>query len=203
MEAGMSDWMAVSVIGRDRPGIVASVAKVLFQNRCNIEDLSQTAIRGQFAMILIASAVQQDSHPGLKQDLEALAGDLDLEINLRPIKPEEMIVFDTGETEPFVITVRGKTAQASFTASPRFWRNGPSTLPTWTPGWPLLAENRNMFSSSKSTFPRGWTIASSRKNCAGGVGRWEFPWICSTRKFFEPLIKYRKGSRGQGLRYKA
>lgn len=104
----MSDWMAVSVIGRDRPGIVASVAKVLFQNRCNIEDLSQTAIRGQFAMILIASAVQQDSHPGLKQDLEALAGDLDLEINLRPIKPEEMIVFDTGETEPFVITVRGE-----------------------------------------------------------------------------------------------
>ncbi|MBU1209467.1 MAG: ACT domain-containing protein [Proteobacteria bacterium] len=53
----MSDWVAVSIIGRDRPGIVASVSKVLFQNRCNIEDLSQTAIRGQFAMILIASTV--------------------------------------------------------------------------------------------------------------------------------------------------
>jgi len=104
----MSDWMAVSVIGRDRPGIVASVAKVLFQNRCNIEDLSQTAIRGQFAMILIASTVSKDSLLSLKQDLDDLAGDLDLEINLRPIQPGEMKVFDTGETEPFVITVQGE-----------------------------------------------------------------------------------------------
>jgi glycine cleavage system transcriptional repressor len=100
--------MAVSVIGRDRPGIVASIAKVLFQNRCNIEDLSQTAIRGQFAKILITSTASEESFLSLKQDFDHLAGDLDLEIHLKLIKREQMQVFDTSETEPFVITVRGK-----------------------------------------------------------------------------------------------
>ncbi len=104
----MSDWVAISVTGRDRPGIVASVAKVLFRNCCNIEDLSQTVIRGQFAMILIASTASQESFLGLKQDFDHLAGDLDLEIHLKPVRPEEMGVFDTSETEPFVLTVRGE-----------------------------------------------------------------------------------------------
>ena len=64
----MKDWVAISVTGRDRPGVVASVARVLFQNGCNIEDLSQTAIRGQFAMILITSTASKESLPGLQQD---------------------------------------------------------------------------------------------------------------------------------------
>ena len=48
------EYVFLSIIGRDRPGIVASVSKVLYQNRYNVEALSQTAMLGQFAMILIA-----------------------------------------------------------------------------------------------------------------------------------------------------
>ena len=79
----MMEWIAVSVIGRDRPGIVASVSRVLYQNRCNIEELSQTAIRGQYAMILIASTSNREVLGGLKSDLAELARELDLDINLR------------------------------------------------------------------------------------------------------------------------
>jgi len=104
----MSDWIFVSVIGRDRPGIVASVSRVLYENRCNIEDLSQTAIRGQLAMILIASTLREDAFSGLKSDFQELARDLDLEINLKKIRPEELIPYDAGETEPFIITVQGE-----------------------------------------------------------------------------------------------
>jgi glycine cleavage system transcriptional repressor len=104
----MSEWILVSVIGRDRPGIVAGISKILFQNRCNIEDLSQTAIRGQFAMILIASAVKEKTLVGLKRDFETLAGDANLDINVRSIRREEMEAFEAGETEPFVLTVRGE-----------------------------------------------------------------------------------------------
>ena len=104
----MSEWVVVSVIGHDRPGIVAGVSKVLFQNHCNIEDLSQTALRGQFAMILIASTAKKETLIGLKRDFEALAGDANLDINVRSIKREEMEAFEAGETEPFVLTVRGE-----------------------------------------------------------------------------------------------
>jgi len=104
----MNDWICVSVIGRDRPGIVASVSKVLYQNRCNIEDLSQTAIRGQFAMILIASTLKEDVLVGLKRDFQELAKGLNLDINLKKIRPEELAPYEAGETEPFIITVQGE-----------------------------------------------------------------------------------------------
>ncbi len=102
------EWIAVSVIGRDRPGIIANVSGVLYQNRCSIEELSQTAIRGQFAMILIASVGEGVSTGDLKSDFAELAKDLDLDINLRGLKAEDMVPFQAGETEPFIIIVRGE-----------------------------------------------------------------------------------------------
>ncbi|MBI4496146.1 MAG: ACT domain-containing protein [Deltaproteobacteria bacterium] len=104
----MKKWIAVSIGGRDRPGIVANVSRVLYHNRCNIEDLSQTAIRGQFAMILIASVPTEEGGGGLKEDLAGLAGDLALDIRLREIDEPEMSPYDPGDAEPFVITVRGE-----------------------------------------------------------------------------------------------
>jgi glycine cleavage system transcriptional repressor len=104
----MNDWIFVSVIGRDRPGIVASVSRVLYQNHCNLEDLSQTAIRGQFAMILIASTLREDVLRGLRSDFQELAKDLSLDINLKIIKPGELAPYDAGESEPFVLTVCGE-----------------------------------------------------------------------------------------------
>jgi glycine cleavage system transcriptional repressor len=104
----MSEWIAVSVIGRDRPGIVASVSSVLFGNHCNIEELSQTAIRGQFAMILIASIPRGEALRDLKSAFTQLAGDMDLDINLRKIREEELRPYEAGESEPFVITVWGE-----------------------------------------------------------------------------------------------
>lgn len=44
---------SVSVVGKDRPGIVAEVSRILFELGCNIEDSSCTILAGQFAMILI------------------------------------------------------------------------------------------------------------------------------------------------------
>lgn len=45
--------LAIAAIGRDRPGIVAAVTKVLYGLGCNIEDSSMTLLRGNFAMMLV------------------------------------------------------------------------------------------------------------------------------------------------------
>jgi glycine cleavage system transcriptional repressor len=100
--------IAVTVIGRDRPGIVASLSGVLYRNRCNIEELSQTVLRGQFAMIVIGSLGEAGSLGSLKGDFAELSGELDLDINLRQLKPEDMISFEAGGTEPFIIIVQGE-----------------------------------------------------------------------------------------------
>ena len=102
------DYFFLSVTGRDRPGIVASVVRVLYQNRFNIEALSQTVIMGQFAMILIASTSNGEKPDPLKRDCDLLMKDQGLEIHLKKIRPEEMVPYQAGETEPFVITVQGE-----------------------------------------------------------------------------------------------
>jgi glycine cleavage system transcriptional repressor len=102
------EWMAITVIGRDRPGIVANVSGVLYRHRSSIEELSQTVIRGQFAMILIATLGEGASAQALKSELRDLSRDLGLDIDLRWLKPEDLIPYEAGGTEPFIITARGK-----------------------------------------------------------------------------------------------
>ena len=43
----------VTVIGQDRPGIIAKVSTALAQNKVNIEDISQTLMQGNFTMIML------------------------------------------------------------------------------------------------------------------------------------------------------
>lgn len=104
---GQNQWVSVSVMGHDRPGIVAGVAKVLFENACNIEALSQTVVMGQFAMIVVAAPLKGSEAARLHKDLEALAKALELEIHIREVDPEGKLPLPAQETEHFVITVRG------------------------------------------------------------------------------------------------
>src|SRR5512145_303550 len=46
-------YFTVGVVGKDRPGIVAEVSRILFELGCNIEDSTCTILSGQFAMILV------------------------------------------------------------------------------------------------------------------------------------------------------
>jgi glycine cleavage system transcriptional repressor len=107
-EESSKKYIFLSVIGRDRPGIVASVSRVLYQNQYNVEALSQTVILGQFAMILIASSSNGETFESLKTDCEPSMKNPGLEIHLKKILPEEMVAYRVGETESFVVTVRGE-----------------------------------------------------------------------------------------------
>lgn len=48
-------YFALTIIGRDRPGIVSQVTEILFQGGFNIADSSCSILGGQFSMILIIS----------------------------------------------------------------------------------------------------------------------------------------------------
>lgn len=77
---------ALTIIGRDRPGIVAQVTEILYGLGCNIADSSCTLLGGQFAMILIIS------HPELtgKESFGAAFSPLEesgLSVFLRTLKP--------------------------------------------------------------------------------------------------------------------
>lgn len=43
----------VTVIGKDKPGIISRVSAALADNNVNIEDISQTIVQGNFTMIML------------------------------------------------------------------------------------------------------------------------------------------------------
>ncbi len=47
---------ALAAIGRDRPGIVAAIAEVLYEQGCNVEDSQMTLLRGNFSVMLVLAA---------------------------------------------------------------------------------------------------------------------------------------------------
>jgi glycine cleavage system transcriptional repressor len=50
--------LAVTVLGHDRPGIIAEVTGVLAELDLNLEDSTMTLLRGHFAMTLVCSGVR-------------------------------------------------------------------------------------------------------------------------------------------------
>lgn len=53
-----SQRIIVTVVGRDKVGIIASVANVLAHHNANILDISQTILKDFFTMIMIADIAE-------------------------------------------------------------------------------------------------------------------------------------------------
>lgn len=74
----------VSVIGRDKTGIIAAVAQALAARNINIEDISQTIMHGNFVMTLLVdmsrSAVPFDA---LTAELGAVADKLEVTVHVQ------------------------------------------------------------------------------------------------------------------------
>ncbi len=78
--------LAVSAIGRDRPGIVADISGVLLRHEVNVEDSQMTILRGHFAMMLVLAAPEDVDRNALAADLDSAATALELEaLTLRDV----------------------------------------------------------------------------------------------------------------------
>lgn len=99
--------IAVSILGLDCPGVVHLVSNTLAGHDCNIEEISQTILKGQFAAIFIAArpdTITEDKiHAALVKAIAAR--DMSLSVIVRPLEEESL--FCGGPSEPFVITVDG------------------------------------------------------------------------------------------------
>ena len=71
--------LALSAIGRDRPGIVAAMSDVLLAHDGNLEDSQMSILRGHFAIMLVVSVPPDADLDSLRADLEKVREQLDLE----------------------------------------------------------------------------------------------------------------------------
>ncbi len=125
----MTRFATITVIGRDKTGVVARITSFLFEQKANIEALEEQVTRGQFSMNLQASWRDgQLARPALVEGLQQLAHQLEMEIKVRftePRRKQRMAIMVTRERHCFqkiieaVKTGRLKKAEAALVLSNR------------------------------------------------------------------------------------
>tara|TARA_B100000676_G_C17998639_1_gene799455 strand:+ start:522 stop:1370 length:849 start_codon:yes stop_codon:yes gene_type:complete len=81
-------FATITVIGKDKTGVIARVTNFLFEQKANIEALEEAVTRGHFSMVIQASWKGAQLKPSsLRKGLKILANDLGMEIKLRLTEP--------------------------------------------------------------------------------------------------------------------
>jgi len=74
----------VTVIGKDRTGIIYNVSKILAENNVNIEDISQTVMHDFFTMIMLVDLKKMTvDFNDLKTSLEAIGETIGMSIRIQ------------------------------------------------------------------------------------------------------------------------
>jgi len=74
----------ITVIGKDKTGIIANVSKTLWENDVNILDISQTIMQDYFAMIMMTdTSSMKISFDELKEKLEKVGGSIEMDIRVQ------------------------------------------------------------------------------------------------------------------------
>lgn len=94
----------LTAAGRDRPGLVAAVTKILFEEGCNLEDSAMTRLQGEFAILLIFSGPAKTGP--LEKKVKALGKKLGLAVHLKPLSRRE-IRSASGPAERVLVSVYG------------------------------------------------------------------------------------------------
>jgi glycine cleavage system transcriptional repressor len=81
-------WFILSAVGRDRPGIVADLAQLIYDSEANLEDSRMTILGNEFAAILLCSGAGTDLERRLADGARRLEWENRLTIFLRPLEGE-------------------------------------------------------------------------------------------------------------------
>lgn len=74
----------VTVVGKDKKGIIAKVSMALFESGVNIEDISQTIMQDMFTMIMLVKFDNPEvSVQDITEKLNALGKELEVAIHVQ------------------------------------------------------------------------------------------------------------------------
>ncbi len=86
----MSQTVVITGVGRDRVGIVAELTAVLFKSGCNLLDSSMTLLRGEFAIILMASLGSAVGIKELQEELLRVQEKMSFTLQIRALSEDEL-----------------------------------------------------------------------------------------------------------------
>ena len=102
----MANTVVITGCGRDRVGIVAELTSILFEAGCNLLDSSMTLLRGEFALILMATLPDSMSVATLEKQLLQVQERVKLQLTVRELSDDELAEQDV-ERFQFIVSVYG------------------------------------------------------------------------------------------------
>jgi glycine cleavage system transcriptional repressor len=82
----MRRWFILSAIGKDRPGLVAELARLVLEAEANLEDSRMTILGTDFAVILLCSSASESAGDRLAIGAKRLEREHSLTILLRHLR---------------------------------------------------------------------------------------------------------------------
>ncbi|MBN4050618.1 glycine cleavage system protein R [Gammaproteobacteria bacterium AH-315-M22] len=84
----MQNYLIISAIGHDKPGIVQKISKIVLDNGCSVEDSRMMVLGGEFSVIMMTSG-NWNHIAKLENAVKAAAAELDLAVTLTRTEPRE------------------------------------------------------------------------------------------------------------------
>ena len=114
----MNNWFMLTVVGKDRPGIVAHVTSALFDGGCNLGEASMMRLGGNFTIMLMVQ--HKGSVKSLLDMLDPVTSSLDLHVHIdgiegelhRHVEPDVRITVFGADRAGIVAKVTGVLAEA-------------------------------------------------------------------------------------------
>ena len=97
----------LTVVGKDHPGIVAGISNTLYDYGCNIQELNQTVLSDEFAMILLLQPSRDIDIQNLNESLRETCDSLDVSYVLRQTVSSVSGILPTPLKDRVIITVIG------------------------------------------------------------------------------------------------
>ena len=85
----MENKYIMTAFSKDRPGIVADITEVLFENGCNLEDSSMTGMLDEFVIILLFTGQGDDLKDRLLRDCRRLEKEKGITAFIRLLEAKE------------------------------------------------------------------------------------------------------------------
>ena len=78
----------MTAFGKDRPGFVADITRVIYENGCNLEDSNMTSVSDEFAIVLLFSGREEGIEEQLEKDCRRLEKEKGISAFIRPVGGE-------------------------------------------------------------------------------------------------------------------
>jgi formyltetrahydrofolate deformylase len=109
----------VTVVGKDRKGIVADITNFIFRNKGNIEQINQNVVRGLFGMHLQASFQKQINRKEIDDGLQRLSKKLQMEIKIHYQEPDRIknVAILVSKEDQCLLTILGSKRKREIDAN--------------------------------------------------------------------------------------